>query len=141
MTTVTIRTKAVTREKLARFFPGNHELVRFLESLAQDVTVNIPDVLDPTTVTSDDGADLAQAAHALAAASQGLALRALDLAQQSNEGPPVTPVVQQGDDQPPAVPLVLPDIPDDVYALLAALRERVAVAERAIAEIKEGLTP
>lgn len=45
MTTVTISTPKPNRQMLAEAFGMNQTAVRFLESMAQDITVNIPDAL------------------------------------------------------------------------------------------------
>lgn len=46
MTAVTISTPKANRQMLALAFGQNQQAVRFLESMAQDITVNIPDALD-----------------------------------------------------------------------------------------------
>lgn len=142
MASIVVRTKPITREKLAKFFPDNHELVRLLETLAQDVTVNIPDVINPDSLALEDTIEGLGIARALADAAQALAIRALTLAMQAVDGPPALPApVQRLDDTPPVLLQVLPDIPEDTYSVVCALRERLAVAERAIAQLKEGPSP
>ena len=46
MTTVTIQTPKVNRQLLALAFGQNQTAIRFLESMAQDITVNIPSAID-----------------------------------------------------------------------------------------------
>lgn len=140
MASIVVRTKPITREKLAKFFPSNHELVRLLETLTQDVTINIPDVINPDSQTLEDAVEELGVAHALARAALALAQQANTLAQLAAEGPPPAPAVFVGDDLPPSAPAAAVAGPDDPYAQLAEMRERLAVAERVIAELKEGPT-
>lgn len=48
---VTVRTKRLTREKLASVFP-NHEMVKAFESLTEDVGVSIPDAINTRDVVN-----------------------------------------------------------------------------------------
>lgn len=98
---VTIRTSAVTREKLAQVLGNNQVLIRLLEGLVSDVTVNIPAATDALQFVTEDSAAAVDLAQALAHA-------ALALANMANEGPPPLPVT-------------LPDIPEDMTARVCAL--------------------
>lgn len=139
--TVTVSTQTAPRDLLAEF-SMNPRLIRLLESITRDITINIPDFLNPTAALTDEAGDLAQTAFSLAVAARAIAQHALSLGQQADEGPPSTSFgVAVDDPSPPPAPVVLPDMPDDVFSQLAALRDRLAVAERAIEQLKEGPTP
>jgi hypothetical protein len=46
-----VRTRLITRDKLAQFLPS-HELIKAFEDLASDVSKTLPDAIEGTTVDS-----------------------------------------------------------------------------------------
>lgn len=142
-------TRPVTRNQLAGFLPS-HELVKLFENLIADVSGGLPSTLSEIEMTAEN-------ARALATLAQGLAGVALQLANQANEGPPPVPQALPGlifdgpppapvvpldaiHDGPPPAPLVLPDV-DDPNARISELHDRIAILERAVAELREGPLP
>lgn len=92
MATISIITKRLSREKLARFLP-NHESIKVFESLIDDVRGTLPsayqsaqDAADAAQTAADDAQDSAESAAILAAAAQELAIAlqsAIDAVEQS----------------------------------------------------------
>lgn len=94
-----------------------------LENLLSDVSAVLPDSIDELAdlIAAADGAVSAASAQAL----QALLLVAVAL-QAATEGPPPAPVIVAAQDEP---------------AGMAALRDRLSVLERAVAQLSEGPTP
>lgn len=87
MASVTIATSPIPRTELAKYFADNPRLVRLLETLAHDITVNIPDVINPDTNTLND---VQEALGTVFARVHSLAARVAALeqiVQQLSEGP------------------------------------------------------
>lgn len=61
MPKVTTTTQKITREKLARFF-GNHEVVKLMENLTQDVSTALPDAVNQNVSDSEETVDSAMVA-------------------------------------------------------------------------------
>lgn len=113
------------RSELYEAFGNRPRLIKAFENLLYDVSTSIP-------TTADDNADDADSAitrtETAALRAEGIALEALAIARAL-------------DVAPPAQPLVLPDIPDDVTALVMQLLARVARLEQDLANLREGPTP
>lgn len=127
MASVVVKTRKLTRNKLATFL-SNQELIKAFENLTEDVSTTIPGAMDGNTGATESAQETADLALALANAAQAIAAQAvLTAATVLNDGPPPVPFVSE--------PV------DDITAQLAALREEVAALRNLINDRFTGPTP
>ena len=116
---VTIYTQAVTRDLLAQF-AGNQRMVKVMENLIQDVSVNVPSAIDDLLQASDSVRALADLAATIARA-------AIELAAEIAEAPVLPP--------PP-----LADAASELGGQLSEVLARLQAAEDRIACLEGGLS-
>lgn len=78
---VDARTKRLTREQLAAFFPDNPRAIKLFENLTQDVSVTLPDAVDSVRQESFVSMQAVDGAKGTAQAAQQLALEVQALQQ------------------------------------------------------------
>jgi HPt (histidine-containing phosphotransfer) domain-containing protein len=127
MADVVVRTRRITRDKLAQFLPS-HELIKAFESFTDDIISTLPTAIGENADAINDAQQMADSALALAAAAMGMANLAAQLAAVPNDGPPPAPVITD-------------QAPDDLVAQLAALREEVNSLRALINDRTTGPTP
>jgi ribonuclease D len=117
-----VLTRQLTRDALAKL-TNSPRTRKALEDLLGDVAQTLPDAVEAL-------AEELAALDASLSTTNAAALQALLL---------VAAALQAASEGPPPVPIVIPE-PDEP-AGLAAIRERLAVLEKAVAQLHEGPTP
>lgn len=115
----TLRTRKITRDKLATFLPS-HELIKAFENLIQDVEEVVPDA-NISQDTADSALSEAAAARAVAESVKKLVL-ALGAA-------------------PPPAPAARSEPVDDLASQVATLQSLVARLTQRVENLEEGPTP
>lgn len=119
-----VSTRTLTRDQLAEFIKNPRTLIAF-NRMMSDVQTTLPDSIQSVADEIDE-------LYGLVANNGATTVQALVLAISAMEG---------AYDGPPPVPQMIPDIPDDQTATIALLHARLAVLERAVAELTERPTP
>lgn len=125
MSSVRTQLQQGLRSELYEVFGNRPRLIKAFENLLYDVSTSLPATAE---VNADDADSAITRTETAALRAEGIALEALSIARSL-------------DVAPTAQPLVLPDIPDDVTALVMQLLARVARLEQDLANLREGPTP